>query len=226
MSEISDFEARITAALERIGRAVAVAEERAETIAAEAAGGIASEELEAEIARLRDALDEEKAANSQLETRVKAIHERQETHVAALETEVETLRRQLADHDREMQKLRLVNTQLRENNTALREANAEGVGNADLIDSGMRAELEALKVTRAADVTELDAILTELRAVMARQQQDTETVDQTSEAPAPDVTPEEGAETAPASPETSTSAPVFESAPKSAAAQITPDEEV
>ncbi|WP_417274667.1 hypothetical protein [Celeribacter halophilus] len=226
MSEISDFEARITAALERIGRAVAVAEERAETIAAEAAGGIASEELEAEIARLRDALDEEKAANSQLETRVKAIHERQETHVAALETEVETLRRQLADHDREMQKLRLVNTQLRENNTALREANAEGVGNADLIDSGMRAELEALKVTRAADVTELDAILTELRAVMARQQQDTQTVGQTSEAPAPDAAPEEGAETAPASPETSTSAPVFEAAPNPAAAQITPDEEV
>ncbi len=226
MSEISDFEARITAALERIGRAVAVAEERAETIAAEAAGGIASEELEAEIARLRDALEEEKAANSQLETRVKAIHERQETHVAGLEAEVETLRRQLADHDREMQKLRLVNTQLRENNTALREANAEGVGNADLIDSGMRAELEALKVTRAADVTELDAILTELRAVMARQQQDTETVDQTSEAPAPDATPEEGAEIAPASSETSTSAPVFEAAPKPAAAQITPDEEV
>ncbi|PZX14661.1 hypothetical protein [Celeribacter halophilus] len=223
MSEISDFEARITAALERIGRAVAVAEERAETIAAEAAGGIASEELEAEIARLRDALDEEKAANSQLETRVKAIHERQETHVAALETEVETLRRQLADHDREMQKLRLVNTQLRENNTALREANAEGLGNADLIDSGMRAELEALKVTRAADVTELDAILTELRVVMARQQQDTETV---SDESASEVAPEEGSETAPASPAPNTSTPVFEAAPKPAAAQITPDEEV
>ena len=223
MSEISDFEARITAALERIGWAVAVAEERAETIAAEAAGGIASEELEAEIARLRDALDEEKAANSQLETRVKAIHERQETHVAALETEVETLRRQLADHDREMQKLRLVNTQLRENNTALREANAEGLGNADLIDSGMRAELEALKVTCAADVTELDAILTELRAVMARQQQDTETV---SEEPTSEAAPEEGSETAPASPTPNSSTPVFEAAPKPASAQITPDEEV
>ncbi|WP_417263630.1 hypothetical protein [Celeribacter sp.] len=172
MSEISDFEARITAALERIGRAVAVAEERAEA-ATEAAsdapvGGIASEAAEAEIARLHDALEEEKTVNSQLEERVKVIHDRQESHVAALEVEVETLRRQLMDHDREMQKLRHVNTQLRDNNAALRAANAEGVGDAGLIDAGLHAEVEALRVARESDVTELDAILTELRAVVSR----------------------------------------------------------
>ncbi|NVK47784.1 MAG: hypothetical protein HWE33_15960 [Rhodobacteraceae bacterium] len=172
MSEISDFEARITAALERIGRAVAVAEERAEAATETASdapvGGIASEEAEAEIARLHDALEEEKSANSQLEERVKAIHDRQESHVAALEEEVETLRRQLMDHDREMQKLRHVNTQLRNNNAALRAANAEGVGDAGLIDAGLHAEVEALRVARESDVTELDAILTELRAVVSR----------------------------------------------------------
>ncbi|PTQ74501.1 hypothetical protein [Celeribacter persicus] len=165
MSEISDFEARITAALERIGRAVAVAEERAE---AAQTGGVASQALEAEVARLNDALEAEQSINAQLEDRVKAIHDRQETHVAALEDEVETLRRQLMDHDREMRKLRHVNAQLRENNAALREANAVGLSDADLINAGMRAELEALKVTRDVDVTELDAILTELRAVMTR----------------------------------------------------------
>ncbi|WP_321362904.1 hypothetical protein [uncultured Celeribacter sp.] len=168
MSEISDFEARITAALERIGRAVAVAEERAEAATEAPVGGIASEEAEAEIARLHDALEEEKSANSQLEERVKAIHDRQESHVAALEEEVETLRRQLMDHDREMQKLRHVNTQLRDNNAALRAANAEGVGDAGLIDAGLHAEVEALRVARESDVTELDAILTELRAVVSR----------------------------------------------------------
>lgn len=172
MSEISDFEARITAALERIGRAVAVAEERAEAAQslaeASAAGGVASDVLEAEVARLNDALATEQSANAQLEERVKAIHDRQESHVAALEDEVETLRRQLMDHDREMQKLRHVNAQLRENNAALRAANAEGLADANLIDAGLRAELEALKVTRDVDVTELDAILTELRAVMTR----------------------------------------------------------
>jgi chromosome segregation ATPase len=168
MSEISDFEARITAALERIGRAVAVAEERAETAQTQVEGGVASDVLEAEVARLNDALAEEQSANAQLEARVKAIHDRQESHVAALEGEVETLRRQLMDHDREMQKLRNVNAQLRENNAALRAANAEGLGDASLIDEGMRAELEALKATRDVDVTELDALLTELRAVMTR----------------------------------------------------------
>lgn len=35
MNDISEFEARITAALERIGRAVAVAEERAEATTGE-----------------------------------------------------------------------------------------------------------------------------------------------------------------------------------------------
>lgn len=170
MSDISEFEARITAALERIGRAVAVAEDRAEagSGAEGAAGGIASEEMEAEMGRLHEALDAEKDRNAQLEARVRAIHDRQEHHVSALEEEVEALRRQLMDHDREMQKLRLVNDQLRENNAGLRAANAEGLGDASLIDAGVHTELEALKVARAADATELDAILTELRAVMAR----------------------------------------------------------
>ncbi|AJE46282.1 hypothetical protein [Celeribacter indicus] len=166
MSEISQFEARISAALERIGRAVSAAEERAET--AGAPEGAATAGLEAETARLSAALEAEKASNHQLEERVKAIHERQEGHVAALEQEVETLRRQLADHDRGMQTLRAVNAQLRENNAALRGANSEGVGDPALIDAGMRAELEALKAARSAEATELDAILAELKAVMAR----------------------------------------------------------
>lgn len=166
MSEISDFEARITAALERIGRAVSVAEER--STAAQAADGGAGAEAEAEIARLKAALEQQEATNTQLEERVKAIHERQEGHVASLEEEIETLRRQLMDHDREMQKLRHVAATLRDNNAALRAANAEGLADAALIDAGMKGELESLRVAREVDKTELDAIVTELRAVMTR----------------------------------------------------------
>ncbi len=159
MSEISEFEARITAALERIGRAVAVAEE--------SGGGAAASE---QIAALTEELENERAASAKLEERVKAIQDRQETHVAGLEQEVEALRRQLMDHDRAMQNLRQINEELRANNAALREANAQGVGDADLINAGMQDELEALKSLRTADATELSAILTELRAVVARRE--------------------------------------------------------
>ncbi|MFT6168440.1 MAG: hypothetical protein ACJAR9_000550 [Celeribacter sp.] len=160
MSEISEFEARITAALERIGRAVAAAEEQN---AANVQGGIASDEMAAEMGRLQEALDVERDTNAQLEERVRAIHEKQQSHVAALEVEVETLRHQLVDHDAETQKLRRVNTQLRSNNTALRDANLNAIGDPALVNKALMTELEAIKVGREADLVELSAILTELR---------------------------------------------------------------
>lgn len=158
MSEISDFETRITAALERIGRAVAAAEEQNAS-----GGGIASDEMAAEMGRLQEALDAERDTNAQLEERVRAIHEKQQSHVASLEEEVETLRHQLMHHDAETQKLRQVNTQLRANNTALREANATAIGDPALVNTALMTELEALKIGRDADLAELGAILNDLR---------------------------------------------------------------
>lgn len=165
MSEISELEARIGAALERIGRAVAVVEDRADS---PAEGGIATEEMVAEIGRLNEALEHEREANQGFEARVKAIHERQEGHVAALEQEVAELRRQLSDHDHEMQRLRGVAERLRDNNAALREANAQGLGDAALIDAGLREEIEALKAARASEAAEVAAIVDELRGAMAQ----------------------------------------------------------
>jgi vacuolar-type H+-ATPase subunit I/STV1 len=160
MSEISEFEARITAALERIGRAVAAAEEKS---LSGGQGGIASEEMAAEMGRMQDALEVERNSNAQLEDRVRAIHEKQQSHVAALEQEVETLRHQLMDHDAETQKLRRVNAQLRANNIALRDANMQSIGDPALVNQAMMTELEAINVGREADLAELGAILTELR---------------------------------------------------------------
>ncbi|MEM5476913.1 hypothetical protein [Pacificibacter sp. AS14] len=158
MSEISDFATRITAALERIGRAVAAAEEQNAS-----SGGIASDEMMAEMARLQEALDSERDTNVQLEERVRAIHEKQQSHVASLEEEVETLRHQLMNHDAETQKLRRVNVQLRANNTALRESNMNAMGDPALVNKALMTELEAIKVGRDADLVELDAILKDLR---------------------------------------------------------------
>lgn len=169
MSEISDFETRITAALERIGRAVAAVEEQN---ASNEAGGIASEEMTAEMGRLQEALEAERGTNAQLEERVRAIHEKQQNHVASLEEEVETLRHQLMNHDAETQKLRRVNAQLRANNTALREANVNAIGDPTLVNEALLTELEAIKVGRDADVVELDAILSDLRPFTGAAQQE------------------------------------------------------
>ena len=65
----------------------------------------------------------------------------------------------MAALDRDLQGLRAATRQLRDSNAALREANAEGVGEAELINAAMKAELEALRASRAAEVAEADAIL-------------------------------------------------------------------
>jgi predicted RNase H-like nuclease (RuvC/YqgF family) len=119
--------------------------------------------MAAEMGRMQDALEVERNSNAQLEDRVRAIHEKQQSHVAALEQEVETLRHQLMDHDAETQKLRRVNAQLRANNIALRDANMQSIGDPALVNQAMMTELEAINVGREADLAELGAILTELR---------------------------------------------------------------
>ncbi|MCA0044561.1 hypothetical protein [Celeribacter litoreus] len=165
MSEISEFEARITAALERIGRAVAVAEKGQVAAPTQVDGDDAqTEKLEA----LEKELAEEREANARLEARVKAIQRRQEIHVAGLEGEVEKLRSQLMDHDTALQKLREMNGKLRDVNIALRTANADGLADPSLINTSLQTELDALKTSREADTTEMNAILTDLRDMVAR----------------------------------------------------------
>ena len=80
---------------------------------------------------LAEELEAERVANAQLEERVRAIREKQETTVSALEKTVEdlsaeiaSLKEALADRDGGLQRIRRVNAELRRSNAALREANA------------------------------------------------------------------------------------------------------
>ncbi len=154
MNDITELERRITAALDRIGNG----------LASVGGKGGASDE----VAQLREALETEQSANSQLEERVRAIRDRQEQTVSALETEVTRLREASARHDGELQKLKRVNAQLRQNNQALRDANEQGVGDPHLINKSMMTELDALRASRDADRAELDAVLGELRPMLER----------------------------------------------------------
>ena len=149
MSDIAELERRVSSALDRIGAALERIEPPPQT----------GEDLAA-------ALEAERVANAQLEARVAAIKQKQETQVAALEKEVTGLREALQTRDREVQRLRRVNTELRESNTALREANAEGLADAHLINKSMMAEVESLRSAATANRADIDEVLSTLEPLL------------------------------------------------------------
>ncbi len=173
MSDISELEGRITAALDRIGQGLDALGPRPDPAAGE------------ELQKLRAALEEERTVNAQLEERVRAIKEKQESTVAKLTEEVERLRTVLEQGEGGLARLRKVNAELRNNNAALRDAVAQGLAEPHLVNKSMMAELEALRAAQAADRTELDAVLAELAPLLEPAAEPGETP--AGEAPAPET---------------------------------------
>ncbi len=167
MSELPQLETRITAALERIRTGLDGLQ-----AAPEPQSGADASALEAQVGELNTKLDEEQTANAQLEERVKLLKERQDGKLAELESNVDAGRARSARMDRELQRLRQVNAELRDINSKLREAVAEGVSEPHLVNKAMLAELEALRAARAADAAEMDAILEELTPIIEREAAD------------------------------------------------------
>lgn len=147
-------ELRLTAALDRL----ALIHDRLAMADPAPTGG--------EAAALAEALEAERAANEQLEERVRAIKERQEKVVGRLEAEAAGLRAALAERDAAFEGLRAANDRLRANNTALREAILAGVAEPDMVNRAMAHELDGLRAARAADRAEVDLILAELRPLV------------------------------------------------------------
>lgn len=166
MSELPELESRIMAALERIKTGVAAQPPAAP------ADNVDTSAFEAQVTELTNKLDEEKTANAQLEERVKLLKERQDGKLAELESNVDAGRARSSRMDRELQRLRQVNAELRDINGQLREALSEGVSEPHLVNKAMLAELEALRATRAADAAEMDAILEELTPIIEREAAD------------------------------------------------------
>jgi len=151
MTEIEEFQRRIAAALDRIGQGVE----------GRAAGGDAED-----VAALKQQLEDERLANAQLEQRLRKLKSRQEAAQADAEAAREATAKQLAKMDTDLQSLRKANQQLRDNNAALREANAQGVADPHLINKAMMAEIEGLRASRATDRAEAEVILSELGRVL------------------------------------------------------------
>lgn len=148
MSDISVLEGRITAALDRIRQGL------------EAQGGASATETS-----LRSALENERAANAELVARVQTLKDRQDTQVTALTARVETQSAQMKALDAELQRLRTSNEQMRTVSTELRNAVTEGL-TPELVNAAITAEIEALVTQRAAEATEVETILAELKPLI------------------------------------------------------------
>lgn len=156
---------------------------RAELAAAQDANGALEQALQAERAereaqaeslaeaiaergRLMDSRDAAEAAREDLAERAQRLAERETLKAAEARAEIEDLRGRIDALEAGADKLREANRQLRSNNAALREAHSAGVADADLINAGLKAELEALTAVRAADRAELDGVLAALRPIL------------------------------------------------------------
>ena len=156
MSDLAEYERRISAALEKIGAGVeALSKPAPETSGAEA-----------ELTGLRAQLEDEKIANAQLEERIRTLKDRQDGEVAGQGEALAAQAEKISKIDKELQHLRQVNAQLRDAVSKLRDANAEGLAEPHLINKAMLTELEALRAVQAADATELDVILAQLAPLM------------------------------------------------------------
>ncbi|TMV87785.1 hypothetical protein FGG78_18300 [Thioclava sp. BHET1] len=182
MSEIAEYERRISFALERIGRGVELLANRrpapeaapdqtdapitdalAERPEAEAAPAPAPDLTPAqpmpdagaaeEIAQLRAALDAEREANAQLSERVRAIREKQDGTLGAMERKYGAAVRAQEAAFKEVAALKQANAGLIASNRKLMD---EGVA---FSDEALMAELVALRAERASEAAELHQIL-------------------------------------------------------------------
>jgi ribosomal protein L16 Arg81 hydroxylase len=173
MTQIDELHHRIAAALDRVSQGV-------EKIEAKAAAAISAApqvpEIDPEeVARLQDALNDEKLANAQLEERVRKLHEKHQHDLEAARAEAAAAAAaqapsapalDVAALDQEMQRLRKANDMLRATNEELRSALADNVGEPHLINKAMLAELEALRAARALETAETQAILGSLEPLL------------------------------------------------------------
>jgi hypothetical protein len=156
MASPNDLERRLTRALDRISRGLS-----------QRPPAPPATEDAAELAELRAQLVSERARNAQLTERVNAVKQRQESSFTTLERRLARMTEQLDLQSLEMLRLKKANTKLIEANRQLREGHEAKVIEPSAINRALLAELEALRAERAADRTELEDVLAEMRPLLA-----------------------------------------------------------
>lgn len=170
MDTIAELERRITAALMRIGEAVEGIETApiaAPPPDAPPVATLADGVAEAEIARLNEALDEERMLSAQLNERLRTVRDKESVERISLQIEVDRLMKLLDVQGLEVQRLKKTVAALREQTRTLTEAEAAGQIEPHLINKAMLTELEALRALRSAEAAELDEIIAALDPLAA-----------------------------------------------------------
>ncbi|WP_291726555.1 colicin transporter [Leisingera sp. F5] len=134
----------------------------------EAAANTAASDKEA----LEDQLSEAQAANDSLKAQLEeasasAAAPAEAAPAQDMSAEIEHQNETLLRLDTELQQLRQANEELRASNTALRDANAQGLGDAGLINTAMEAEIEGLRAAQASDQAQVNAVLAKLEPLLA-----------------------------------------------------------
>ena len=134
--------------------------------AVDPSGASADADTSIDVDVLRAELEAERSANAQLTERVRAIKEKQETMVVALEKKVGRLTQQLEANGTELQHQRQLNVDLTAINRKLSEAARTGLIDAETLNQSMETELAALRVARSAEMAEVEEIMAELRPLI------------------------------------------------------------
>lgn len=174
--DITELERRINAALGRIGKGFEGLSARAEAAAAPKPAVEPSEiarierlmrEKDAEIRKLRDALEAEKASGLRMAEKLQTLRD-QATAASPgqLQARVDKMTQQLDVQGLELRRARKTTIQLREQLRLLQEAAAQGATEPQLINKAMMAELEALRASRHLEIAEMDEILAELEPLI------------------------------------------------------------
>ncbi|HEY0213459.1 MAG TPA: hypothetical protein VGC40_07720 [Paenirhodobacter sp.] len=200
MTDIAEYERRISYALERIGRQVEALKAGPVAIAAtdditpdgqgdvspvmpatDVAGdpsppvalaeALAIDDADAamiaaaeEIHSLRAELETERAASAQMSDRVRALRDKQETTLSAMERRLVAAGQLAEAAQDELTRLKRANLDLAAANRALIEAAGDPAPH--LINSALQAEVETLRAARALEVAELDQLIGALAPIL------------------------------------------------------------
>ncbi|MEM9854127.1 MAG: hypothetical protein AAF841_06695 [Pseudomonadota bacterium] len=164
VERITEYEARLVAALGRIEKGLAAWPDQAEPVelaspADQPAPAPAAEIEAGKLAALKEQLEEERTANAQLQQRVRQIRRKQDDRVAKLEGELKAMQDRYEEVAREAVKLRRAEGGLRQALSDLQAGAAENAVDAHLINRAMMAELEALRAERTAEAREVAEVI-------------------------------------------------------------------
>ncbi len=180
MSDISALEQRLAAALRRISTATEALPDNADrrTDVAGSDTNRASlenseamtaqaefEKIQAELIETCKKLTAQDRQLVELTQALEAARTAQSEPMPAPEERSDHLAEAVNALELELSQVSQSNAQLRASNKSLRDVNAQGVGDAGLINAGLQAEIDSLTAERAADAAQMQLLITALSDV-------------------------------------------------------------